>query len=497
MTGKLSKILKASFLLLCVSWYSRLLSAVSIVILARNLTQQDFGILAGCFIVQGFFNVLSNVGSGPYLIRKATITDDDINAAWTINFLSRLMMAVLIFAISEPAASYMRIPEMALVLKVMSLSAIFIGLQNPAINLKIKELDYSKLSVLEVVTKSISSTASVVIAVLFHTYWAVVIAGLLYNGLYALGSQFIVRKKLKFVLHDIGLQWQFSKWVLLKGIINYVKVAFDKVIVGKFYSVSELGLYNFANEASTTAMQFIISPLSSVIYPSLSSYVDDPKSLLDKVYKSMVILGCVYVPVVFGGVYLADLIVPEVFGSQWINAIPLFEAFLIMSFAGLFGGILTDVFTLTGEVKRQFFYELMTSVLFLLLILGISSLSLVQFAQYRSCIAYLMLVLLVRALHKVIAISLTRMALLMLPFIASALVMIGVVGLCEQMLVTEIALLNLAMYILIGAAVYGVMSMILIAIAQRFSNEYAFLFKTFVNPLLQRVKRRSQLLGGR
>ncbi len=54
MTSKTKKILSASFLLLVVAWYSRILSSVSVIVLARNLTKLDFGILAGCFIVAWF-----------------------------------------------------------------------------------------------------------------------------------------------------------------------------------------------------------------------------------------------------------------------------------------------------------------------------------------------------------------------------------------------------------------------------------------------------------
>ncbi|MZI95551.1 oligosaccharide flippase family protein [Vibrio sp. CAIM 722] len=490
MNGKTNKILKASFILLCVSWYSRLLSAVSIIVLARNLTRDDFGILAGCFIVQGFFNVLSNVGSGQYLIRKSSISEHDINAAWTINFLSRVMVALLIYLLSEPAAQYMQIPEMGLVLKVMSLSAVFIGLQNPAINLKIKQLDYSKLSVLEIVTKSISSTASVVIAMMFHTYWAVVIAGLLYNGLYALGSQFIVRQKLKFVIDNINVQWQFSKWILLKGVINYIKVAFDKVIVGKFYSVSELGLYNFANEASVTALQFVITPINKVLYPSLSDYVDDNQRLLDKVYKSIVVLSCIYIPVVFGGVYLANIIVPSVFGEQWRDATPLFQAFLVMTFSRMIVGVLTDVFTLTGEVKKQFFYEALTSVLFLLIILAVSSANLYDFAVYRTLVAYLMLAALFVALNRIISISMLKTARLVVPFIVGSLVMLVVVYGMQLVFITAVPLLNLLVYILVGALAYGGTTMLFVFYLKRISQEYDFLYKTFIRPFVNILKRR-------
>ena len=486
------KILKASMLLLCVSWYSRLLSAISIIILARNLSKYDFGVLAGCYIVQGFFNVLSNVGSNQYLIRKNKISDHDINAAWTINFISRSVIAVLIFLSSEWVAEYMQIPEMALVLKVMSLSAIFIGLQSPAINLKEKNLDYGQLSILEIVTKSISSTTSVVIAIVFQSYWAIVIGTLVYNGLYSFGSQFIVRRKLTLVLGNIGEQWQFSKWVLLKGVINYIKVAFDKIIIAKCYSVTELGLYNFANEASVTAQQFVITPINKVLYPSLSGYVNDKKQLLDKVYKSIVVLCCLYLPIVFGGVYLADSIVPAVFGPQWVEAIPLFQTFLVMTFSGILAGVLTDVFTLLGEVKKQFYYEAFTSIVFLIIVVGISSVNLYDFALYRMYIAYLMLLILFGVLNRIMSLSLFKTVILLIPILLSSACMLLLLFLIHSFNISSISLVNLAMSIIGGALVYCSSTLLLIYYVKQFSDEYDFLYKTFIRPMLIAFKHRVQ-----
>ncbi|MCA2018013.1 oligosaccharide flippase family protein [Vibrio tritonius] len=492
MAGTTQKILKASLLLLLVSWYSRFLSAVSIIILARNLSKYDFGILAGGYIVQGFFNVLANVGSNQYLIRKSDISEHDINAAWTINFLSRLAIAILIFLLSGIAADYMQIPEMALVLKVMSLGVIFIGLQSPAINLKVKNLDYGQLSILEIVTKSISSTTSVVIALVFQTYWAVVIGTLVYNGLYSLGSQFIVRRKLTFVLSNMGEQWQFSKWVLLKGVINYIKVAFDKIIIAKFYSVAELGLYNFANEASVTAQQFVITPINKVLYPSLSGYVHDRKQLLDKVYKSIVVLCSLYLPIVFGGSYLADSIVPAVFGPQWVEAIPLFQAFLVMTFSGMLVGVLTDVFTLLGEVKKQFYYEAVTSIVFLIIIVAISSVNLYDFAFYRMYIAYLMLLILFWVLNRIMALSLFKTVLLLTPILLSSSCMLLVLSLAQSFTISSIVLVNLAINIVGGALVYCGSTLLLIYYVKPFSDEYDFLYKTFIRPMLIAFKHRVQ-----
>ena len=487
MSSNSSRILRASFWLLIASWYSRILAMFSVIILARNLDKHDFGILAACFIVQNFFKVISNVGSNQFLIRKEHITENDINGAWTINLLSKSLVFFLIFFSSDFVAEYMNIVEIAFALKVMAISAVFIGLKNPAISINIKALDYSKLSMLEVITKSISSTLSISIAIIYQSYWAVVIGDITYNLIYAIGSHWIVKSKLKFTFSNIYEQWVFSKWVLLKGIVNYIKVAFDKIVVSKSYSVESLGLYNFSQQSAATAKDFFITPLNGVIYPSLSTYINDNSELLDKIYKSILVLAIIYMPIVFGGVYLSETIVPLVFGNQWIEAIPLFSKFLCMTFAGLLVSVFTDIFTLTGRVKVQFYYELITSIIFLLIMLPASYLTLDQFTLCRAIIPYVMLFAMLLVLKNLIKISIFRILLLFFPIALSSTVMVISLDMFSSYFKISNNIINLLISIAIGAVIYLIILISLIYLLKGKFREYEFIYKTFIIQIVERI----------
>lgn len=461
----------------------------SVVILARNLDKYDFGILAACFVVQNFFKVISNVGSNQFLVRKDYITEDDINGAWTINLLSKSMVFFLIFFSSNYVAEYMNIAELGLALKVMAISAIFIGLKNPAVSIQVKALDYSKLSILEVVTKSFSSTLSIGIAIIYQSYWAVVVGDVVYNLIYTIGSHLLIKRKLKFTFNNIYEQWFFSKWVLLKGIVNYIKVAFDKIVVSKNYSVESLGLYNFSQQSAATAKDFFITPLNGVLYPSLSEYINNKPELNDKIYKSVLVLACIYMPIVFGGVYLSKVIVPLVFGEQWIEAIPLFSQFLCMTFAGLLVSVFTDVFTLTGKVKEQFYYELATSVMFLLIMLPASYLTLEQFTLCRAIIPYIMLFTLLMVLNYLINISIVRIFILFLPVAISSLFMVLSLEVITKTISFDSVFFYLAVSVVLGAGIYVAVFVSLIHLLKNRTGEYEFLYKTFILQILSKFRR--------
>ncbi|MDB1123713.1 oligosaccharide flippase family protein [Vibrio algarum] len=480
MSDKVQNILKASFWVLAVSWYSRVLSMLTVIILARNLDKHDFGILAGCFVIQSFFNAIASTGVREFILRKETITAEDINAAWTIHVSTRLLMALSIFGLSGYAADFMKIPEIGLLLKVMSLSAVFQGFQNLAIYIDMKKLRYSKPSLLGAISKSVASTTSISLAIIYQSYWAVVVSEVLFHAVYTIGTHVAYKHKLKFVSKNVFEQWQFSKWIILKGIVGYIKAAFDKIIVSRNYPLGDLGLYNFSMEAATTASKFIIQPLNKLIYPSLSDYVNDKRVLVDKVNKSLLVLSCVYIPIVFGGVYLSDILVPVVFGSKWSEAVPLFNIFLPMTFAGILVSALTNVYTLTGKVKQQFWYEVITSILFLMVMVPASTLPLLDFALCRQLVPYVLLLTIMLALQRTLPISIFKLLkLLFIPLMCS-LFMILLLRFFSQLVTIDNDIVFLLVSICIGALAYIVALVTMVVLSKGIVPENDFLYKNFI-----------------
>ena len=70
MSNVSSKVLKASALSLLIKFIQKSLGLISILILARILTPDDFGIVAISALVLHFCDVLSTAGSESYLIQK-------------------------------------------------------------------------------------------------------------------------------------------------------------------------------------------------------------------------------------------------------------------------------------------------------------------------------------------------------------------------------------------------------------------------------------------
>jgi lipopolysaccharide exporter len=482
MSDKRKTVLKSSVWMLVTSWYTTMFSAFSILILTRNLDKHDFGIIAGCLVVHAFFVSLSNVGSETYLVKKIEITEDDINSAWTVNFLTKSIVAIILFFIAQNVANFLKIPELEISLKVMCLSAFFMGIKNPALIFKVKKLDYSQVIILNVFSKTISSLISIVIAINFKSYWAVVFSEVFYHFTYNLGSHFLVNHRVRFYIKGMGEQWVFSKWVLLRSIANQIRNSVDKVIVSRVYTPESLGLYDFSKQSSFMAFNLLISPLIGTMNPNLSDCSYNKTLLVDKMYKYFLVISSIYLPVMFGGMYLSDLIVPVVFGKQWIEASELFSVFMSITFSSLMYIFLGNIFTLIGEVKILFIVELFLLASLVFVLDFFSNVSIEIFAMVRVVFNYFSVFIMILIIRRLIPVSIFYyFKVLSIPF-SSSVIMILFIDWFENFLFLTEGPAKLICIIFMGGLCYLFLFVFFIEIFKFRVKEYKFIHDVFFKP---------------
>ncbi len=90
----------------------RLLGAVSIIILARILTPEDYGIIALAMIVITILETMTTMGLDAALIANRNATEDHYNTVWTLHVLQGIVIGIGLAALAIPAANYFDEPEL-------------------------------------------------------------------------------------------------------------------------------------------------------------------------------------------------------------------------------------------------------------------------------------------------------------------------------------------------------------------------------------------------
>ncbi|MDH4063517.1 MAG: oligosaccharide flippase family protein, partial [Acidobacteriota bacterium] len=130
-------------------WLERLLDFLAIVVLARLLAPDDFGLVAIAASVTTIVEGLSAFDVDKALIRSR---DDDralYDTAWTLSMLRGLVAALAMWAVAPWVAD----AGMAAVLRVLALVPVLNGLRNPRFVTFERDLVYSRLAVLTIAAK--------------------------------------------------------------------------------------------------------------------------------------------------------------------------------------------------------------------------------------------------------------------------------------------------------------------------------------------------------
>ena len=380
---KKNNALTSGVLMLSASWIAKTLGLLSTIILARLLTPEDFGLVAITMLVIHFLAVFAQTGAQQYLLSKESVDNDDLNTTWSLTMLLRVFICLVLFLLAEPIANYFQ-AEISNMLRVSSLILIIIGLNNPAVSLLKRKFNYSKIFKLALLAKFISFTVTISIAYYTHSYWALIIGTICHYSVSTIGSYFISPFKPKFCLKRFEQQWQFSKWILLRGFTGYIRSKGDAFIIAKAFSTSEVGLFTIAKEFAMLVYDQIAIPLADIILISVQKAKKEQKNIAEIVEKYLLVLMCLILPVICLLSLLSESIVVVILGEQWLPAAPILSILTLLGVSASITVVFTSTLTALKQTKLTFKIDVVTTVIILTSLYLLSNLDIVDFALARA-----------------------------------------------------------------------------------------------------------------
>ena len=345
--GQAKRIATGAGWLYAYRWGERLLDLVSIVVLARLLSPEDFGLVAIAASIVAIVEGLSDFDVNKALIRirgdalagdpagpVAGQSDTDrslYDTAWTLSALRGLLSALLMMAI----AALLTDSRIAAVLFALAWSPLLKGLSNPRFVTFERDLVYSRLAWLTLGARSVAFAVTLGIAVIYQSYWALVV-GILAGALMSTLLSYALRPyRPRVSLTRFSEILAFSGWMSLTTLVTTLSMETDKIIVGRLLGVADAGLYFMTQRIGVLPTRELISPLQRILFPSFSEIAEDRERLRRVVIESINVLGSLSLPAGCGFALVANDFVPLALGEQWLQAVPLLM--ILTPFLGLRG----------------------------------------------------------------------------------------------------------------------------------------------------------------
>lgn len=418
------KTIIGSATILMIKLIERSLGIISLLILARLLSPEDFGVVAIATSVVFLCDVLSESGANQYLIQKQEVDDKDINTAWSLGILFKSCLALILAFLSPFIASFFNLTALTNVLYVMAVMLPLSALANPSLSMSARQLDFKPFFKVSLWQKISSFIASVSLAYALQSYWAMIISIVVYYMARLISSYCLLPYRPKFDLSRLAVQWQFSKWVWPQATVGFAKSEFDTFFVSKMFSIDIVGGFNVMRNLSMLPAREIIQPLCEPLLSSLSATKDDSLNFADNFVKALLVLLSLIVPLVaFVFVYSEDL-VRLFLGVQWVAYSPLFAFMIFFAISFSVNSICEQAMISVEKVRALFYLDLISLTLLICFFIFFFSGDIFYLTLYRVLFAWFSMLMSIALVYFIIKFSFMYLLINLLPVLFGSLISI-------------------------------------------------------------------------
>jgi len=312
-------------------WGMRLLGLLSTLVLARLLAPTDFGIVGMAMIVVGFSETLLEFGARAILIHRSNLTRDDYDTAWTLNLIQGVLAASVIAALSVPAAGYFDDERLIPVLLAMAGGMLIGGFMNIGIVDFQRNLDMHRDFMLLVTKKLASVIVSIVLALIYESYWAMVWGFITLRAADTVASYLMHSYRPRFSLVRLREFFGFSAWMMFRSLGKFAQRRVDSFIVAGSMGTATMGFYTIAVELTGTLVGEVFRPAARVLFPAYAAMQDQPERLRNAARRAIGTIATLSLPASAGVALVASDLVVVLLGAKWESSVPLLQLLAIAS----------------------------------------------------------------------------------------------------------------------------------------------------------------------
>lgn len=327
-----SKILSGSFWTLLMRWFSRILGVISVIILARVLVPEDYGLVAQAVLFSSVLELMTQFGFATALIRNKDATVAQYHTVWTLSVLRGLFLALVVLAGAGWVSEFFAEPRIYPLILMYALVIIINGLINVGVVDFQRNMQFDKDFKLNMLSRLAAFVVTLSIALVYRSYWAFPLgslAGALVK-LYASFTMSVFRPV--FSLREFSSIFLFSKWFFLYESFSAMATKLDTFLLSKWGSAQELGLYTVSYEISGMPSTEIAMPVARAALPALAQKADSLDEFRQLYTQVLVSVLFIAIPACVGLSVLADQLVLLLLGASWVGAAVFIK---ILAFIGI------------------------------------------------------------------------------------------------------------------------------------------------------------------
>lgn len=362
-------------------------------ILARLLEKTDFGLIAIALMVIGFTEIFSNLGLSVGIIHKQEITQKQYSSVYWVNLIASVLIYGILCALTPLLVRFYAEPALGSIIPILGLQLIVNAFGKIFYTFKTKELEFKFISIVNIVCVEMGAVLTIVLAILGLGVYSLVY-GMLFQVLamqltYAL-SGFRKYKILFYCrLNDIVDVLKIGGFQVGTQVLDYCASKLDVFLIGRFFGMELLGIYNLAKELIMKIIQTINPIITNVATPAFAKIQENMPLVRSSYLRILKILSSINFPIFFLLFLFAKPISLLAFGAKMMEVATFVR---ILAFWGLLNSVGNPAGILMvslGRTDLGFYWTIVRVTITTVAILIAGQISMVAVAYSQVVIALL------------------------------------------------------------------------------------------------------------
>lgn len=333
---------------------TNLLTFITTLVLAHALLPSDFGLVAVATTVTTILTSVTDLSLSSALIQHHQPTPYHFHTAWTLNALRGAIIGGLCAIGAFPLAHFYNDARLTLVIGSLALGIFISSMSNPRAVVLTKELIFWQQFMLAVGQRLATLIVSVAIALLTHSYWALVFGNIAGQFAMVLISYIVVRYVPRLSLRHVGELINFSGWLSAGQVINTINWNFDQLVIGRVLGRAPLGFYTVGNNIAVMPTREATAPITTTLFPAFSRLIGDKGRLAAAYQSAQALTTSIALPAGIGLALIARPMVSLFMGERWLPAVFLIQALASVFAIQTLGTLSQPLAMAAGETKLLF-----------------------------------------------------------------------------------------------------------------------------------------------
>jgi len=325
------RVVRGGFWVFLLRITQQLFNFVRLIILARILSPNDFGLMGIALLTMATLDTFSQTGFQQALIQKKKDIKPYLDSAWTVLILRGFVLFAILFFIASYVASFFNAPEAKPIIQVIGFAVLFQAFTNIGVIYFQKELEFNKQFIYQLSGILADFVVAISAALILRSVWALVFGLLAGNAVRCFVSYLIhpYRPHLNLDLGKARELFRFGKWVLGSSILIFLLTQGDDIFVGKLLGAIALGFYQMAYRISNIPATEITHVISQVTFPAYSKLQDNIPKLKEAYLKVLQVTAFLSFPVAGLIFVLASDFTKIFLGEKWMPMVPAMQVLAI------------------------------------------------------------------------------------------------------------------------------------------------------------------------